>query len=377
MINRRRLINLTQALIRINSENPPGQEKKIAEFVRDYLARSALTNIKTYSFKPGRPNVIGILKGASKQGSLLLSPHLDTVPAGENWEHDPFRASIKAGRLYGRGATDCKGNLAVCLEVIRSLIEDKAIIKRDIIIAATVDEETGSHQGMIKLLEKGILKPSYALILDSDDFKVIIAQKGLIHFTVKVFGKKAHGAYPERGINAIEIMSDIICDLKAMHFNYQKHPYLKAPTVNMGKISGGEKVNIVADYCQAEVDLRFLPGMDPKLIIGQIRQMIKNRARRFSLEVNSLQAPYQISARHPLVKSLICSDKRFNLSGSEGATVITFFRKYGIPALATGFGSEGCAHIADEYVRLENLYRGAIALERFIKKFDLSGGGYE
>ncbi len=383
MINKKRLIKLTKDLIAINSENPPGKEERLAKYVKELMRKMKRPIIKTYTFSKARPNVVGVLQGKSPKGSLLLSPHMDTVPAGRNWKHDPFKPRIKAGKLFGRGATDCKGNLAVCLEVMQSLSEENTALNRDIIVAATVDEETGSHEGMIKLLERKILRPCFAVILDSNDFKVIVAQKGLLHFKLKIFGKKAHGAYPDRGLNAIEKAAEIIHDLKRIKFSslspldkrplvgfkFRRHPYLLAPTINIGKISGGEKVNIVADYCEFEVDLRFLPGMNPRQILRQIKKIISSKVNKFSLEIDSLQAPYEISKGHTLVKHILKSDKRFNLSGSEGATVITFFKKHNIPALATGFGSGGCAHIADEYVKVSNLYQGALALERFVKAF--------
>ncbi|MEW6008645.1 MAG: M20 family metallopeptidase [Candidatus Omnitrophota bacterium] len=372
MINKKRLINLTKKLIAINSENPPGREEKIANFIKARMSKAGIRIIKTYTFVAKRPNVIGILKGGGCRQSLLLSPHMDTVPAGKNWKTNPFAPVIKGNRLFGRGATDCKGNLAVCLEVVQSLIEDNINLKQDLIVAITVDEETGSKQGIIKLLEKKILRPTWAIILDSDDFNVIICQKGLIHFKIEIFGKKAHGAYPKRGINAIEIASEIISELKELKFDFKPHHYLKPPTVNIGKICGGEKVNIVADYCLFEVDLRFLPGMQPKKILSQIKTLLRLKAKNFNLHIDSIQAPYEISPNHPLVKRLLKSDTRFKVAGSEGATVITFFKKPKISAIATGFGSSGAAHITDEYVNLDNLYRGALALERFIKYLQIS-----
>ena len=90
------------------------------------------------------------------------------------------------------------------------------------------------------------MRADAAIILDADDFNIIIAQKGLIHFQVKIFGKKAHGAYPDKGINAIEIASKIIQALDAYRFSYKRHPLLKKPTINIGTIAGGDKVNIVA-----------------------------------------------------------------------------------------------------------------------------------
>jgi len=254
--------------------------------------------------------------------------------------------------------------------VINSLIENKAKLNRDLIIAATVDEETGSKEGMIKLLGKKILNPDFALILDSDDFDCIVAQKGLIHFKVKLFGKKAHGAYPQRGINAIERGAEVILELKNFKFDFEPHPYLKAPTVNIGKICGGEKVNIVADFCEFEVDVRFLPGMDAREILRQVKKIVRAKIKKFSIDVDSIQQPYEISKDNPLVACLLDADRKFSLHGSEGATVITFFKKFNIPAVATGFGQGGCAHIADEYVKISSLFRGAQALEKFIKVFD-------
>ena len=370
MIDKKRLVRLTQELIRINSENPPGKEARAGAFVKSVMIKAGLKDVKAYTFQAGRPNIVGILKGKAGKGPLLLSPHIDTVPAGKNWKHNPFGASLEGDKLFGRGATDCKGNLAVCLEVINSLAEDKIKLNRDLIIAATVDEETGSKEGMIKLLEKKILSPDFALILDSDDFDCIIAQKGLIHFKVKLFGVKAHGAYPQRGINAIEIAARVILELKNFKFDFKPHPYLRAPTVNIGRISGGEKVNIVADFCEFEVDLRFLPGMDAKEILREVKRIVRAKIKKFSIDVDSLQQPYEISKNNPLVKCLLEADKKFSLHGSEGATVITFFKKFNIPAVATGFGQGGCAHIADEYVKISSLFRGAQALERFIKLFD-------
>src|SRR6185503_15987437 len=109
--------------------------------------------------------------------SILITPHFDTVPIGSGWKYDPLGADVVKGKIYGRGSTDDKGNLAVSMEVLRSLVEDRTPINRDIIMAATVDEETGSREGIIPLLERKILRPQVALILDSDEFDTIIAQK--------------------------------------------------------------------------------------------------------------------------------------------------------------------------------------------------------
>lgn len=373
MIKKQRLMRLARELVRINSENPPGDERAVAGFVFRYLKKIGLRP-KIVRFAPRRDNVLVLLKGHSRGGALLLTPHLDTVPAGDGWRFGPFSGAVSRGRIYGRGATDCKGNVAVSLEALASIVEDGISLKHDVIWLGSADEETGSGKGIIPFLEKKIIKPAYALILDSDAFKVIVAQKGLIHFKVKVLGRRAHGAYPERGVNAIEAACRLIAVLKGMKFFYRPHRYLKPPTVNIGTIRGGDKVNMVADRCAFEADLRFLPGMDAALILQDIRRAFRKTKARFAIEINDIQKSYEIDASHILVRTLkeascgIAPECR--ASGSEGATVITFFQKRGIPAVATGYGSAGCAHATDEYVGIDDLVRGARVLEKFIKVFD-------
>jgi succinyl-diaminopimelate desuccinylase len=373
MVRRDRLIRLAQEVVRIPSENPPGDERRLAAFVARYLKKAGLAP-RLHRFFPGRDNVLAVLKGSSRRGSLLITPHLDTVPAGSGWTQGPFSGTLKAGKIYGRGATDCKGNLAVAIEVMQSLVEDKTRLQHDLIFLATADEETGSHKGLKPFLEKNIIKPSSALILDSDEFYVITCQKGLIHFQVKVFGKKAHGAYPHRGVNAIDGAIELISVLKNLKPPFRRHRHLKPPTINIGTIRGGDKVNMVPDACAFEVDWRFLPGMDARDLLSRMRRAFDQTAVRYDIVINDIQQPYEIDERDPLVSCLRRASRTIGrnglVKGSEGATVITFFQKKKIPAVATGWGASGCAHATDEYARAADLYQGAIVLERAIKLFD-------
>lgn len=373
MINKERLIRLTRQLIRINSENPPGDERSIAAFVAKELRRAGYSP-GIFRYSPRRDNCSALLKGAGGKFCCLLSPHLDTVPAGNGWSLDPFSGIIRAGRIYGRGATDCKGNLAVALEVMISLKEDGAPLQGDWMFLATADEETGSGRGLLPWLEKNRRKPDFAVILDSDEGHVIIAQKGLIHFKVEVGGRKAHGAYPERGVNAIDGALVLIKELKTLKFKAPSHTLLNPPTINIGTIHGGDKVNMVADWCEFEADLRFVPGMEAREILAAIRAAWKKTGIAFHLRAQDIQQPYEISRTHPLVRCLLKAGEETGMEprvkGSEGATVITFFKNKGIPAVATGWGAKGCAHATDEYVRVHDLLAGARQLERFVRIFD-------
>jgi len=373
MVNKARLVKLTQQLIKLESENPPGNEYKISAFVTRYLKRLGL-KVKTYEFAKKRPNVVGTLKVRSSGNSLLFSPHLDTVPAGRGWKFPPFSGKIYQNRIYGRGATDCKGNLAVGMEAINSLVENRIKLNCDIIFAATADEETGNKFGLIPLLKRKILTPSAAVILDADNSDIIVAQKGLIHFKILIFGKKAHGAYPERGINAIEIAAKVISKLKKYKFSYKKHNLLKPPTINIGQIQGGDKVNMVADYCEIKVDLRFLPSMNPRRLMKTIKKIVASEANKFKIKIDAVQNPSEIDRNIYLANCLLKANKKLSnkakIKGSEGATVMSFFNEKGIPALATGFGSRGCGHASDEYVKIDDLYKGAKVIEEFIKDFN-------
>ena len=378
MINKERLIRLTRALLRIDSTNPPGSEAAVADFVARDLKSIGL-DIKIYSFAKNRPNVVATLKGSwprakAAREALLITPHYDTVPFGKGWKFDPLGASIHRGRIYGRGSSDDKGNCAVGMEVLHSLVQEGKRLQRDIVFAATADEETGSKLGVLPLLKKGILRPKAALILDSEEFDAIIAQKGLFHCRVQIFGKKAHGAYNWMGVNAIEIAARVINRLKKHQFKYQKHPLLVPPTKNIGTIRGGDKVNIVADFCEFSMDLRFLPGMEARGVLKEIKSIIAYETKDFKVIIDDTQKPYEIAPQHPLVKTYVdtCRKMGFkaHLKGSQGATVITFFQEYGIPAFSTGWGSHGVIHANDEYVEIKNLHNGARVLEAFVKEYD-------
>ncbi len=379
MIDKKRLITLTQKVIGINSENPPGNELALAKFIERDMKALGL-EVKTYTYAKNRPNIVATLRGtlsrreAAKQ-AILITPHFDTVPIGQGWKYDPLGGEVVNGKLYGRGATDDKGNLASCMEVMRSLVEDKVQLKKDVVMAATVDEETGSHEGIIPLLDKKVLKPGFALVMDSTEFDAVTAQKGLIHGRIQIFGKKAHGAYNWRGVSAIELAAKVITKLKQIKFPHKKHSLLHGPTMNIGVIQGGDKVNMVCDLCEFAFDMRFMPGMNSASVLKKMKEVIKSVTPKFKLELDDVQLPYEINRDDSRVKLYLEIARQMGnqavVKGSEGATVITLFKKHKIPAFATGFGAHGTAHTNDEYIFVKSLYRGTQVLEEFIKQYDL------
>ncbi|MCB9721338.1 MAG: ArgE/DapE family deacylase [Candidatus Omnitrophica bacterium] len=378
MIRKDRLVKLTQKLVRFDSSNPPGLELDCARFIEKDM-RSLGLEVKTVSYAKNRPNVIATLKGTAPRAkaqreALLLTPHFDTVPVGEGWKFKPFGGEIRAGKIYGRGTSDDKGNTAACMEVMRSLVEDGIRLEHDVVMAATVDEECGSHLGIIPLIEKKVVRPKLALVVDSTEFDAVITQKGVLFLRARIFGKKAHSAFNWRGDSAIETAARCITRLTNIRFPYKRHRLLHAPTINMGVIHGGDKVNMVADVCEFTIDHRFCPGTPYREPLGLIREAIAKEARKFKLIVDDIQQPYEIAGDHPYVRKFMQVNRALKspakLKGSEGATVITFFQKHGIPAFATGWGAHGTLHTNDEYIYIKSLYHGTRILERFVREFD-------
>jgi len=378
MINDKRLIRLLQKTVSYDSQNPPGKELELAKFIERDM-RSFGIDVKIYTYAKNRPNIVATLRGAGPRAwagreAILLTPHFDTVPIGKGWKFNPLGGQISQGKMYGRGTSDDKGNLASCMEVMRSLAEDKVKLRKDVVMAATVDEETGSHKGILPLLAKKVLQPKVALVMDSSGFDAIVVQKGLIHFRVQIFGKKAHGAYNWQGVNSIEIAARVINKLKNLKFKFKKHPLLRGPTINIGVIHGGDKVNMVCDFCEVSVDLRYVPGMKVKETLTIINKTIRTETKNYKIVIDDLQMPYEIKSDHPSIKLFQKTLKKMHcpggLKGSEGATVITFFQDYGIAAFATGFAAHGTAHTNDEYIFVKDLCRGTRFLEQYVKDYD-------
>jgi succinyl-diaminopimelate desuccinylase len=366
-------IRLLQKLINIDSQNPPGDERKIIFFIRNYLRRLEIFS-KIYEFKKNRLNLVCTLASKNHKRKILFAPHVDTVPATGKWRYGPFSGKIYRGKIYGRGATDCKCNVAASLALIKKIKEERIKLDNiDLVFAFCGDEETGSHHGIIPLV-KFLKNIDYAVVLDADDFNIIVAQKGLLHLRVELFGKEAHGAYPERGLNAVEKGVYILKEISEKKFSFKPHLLLKKPTLNIGRFVGGDKVNIVAGYAFFELDIRYLPSMKQKDIISDIERIIKKHKIKYRLKILAQQGPMEINKNLLSIKILreVLRKNRIKsyLKPSFGATVINFLEEQGIRSFAFGFGSKSQAHARNEYVKVNNLYKGVKILMDYLLQFD-------
>ena len=391
--HRDELVELTCQLIRARTENPPGRESLAARVVETYLkaldipytlhekepertnivARVGHLSTKVQSSSGGNPpkpaleRSEGTKKVQAAGPSLLVACHLDVVPAGDGWETDPFEPLVKDGRVYGRGATDNKGQMAACMVLARFLKEHERQLQGEFILIGAADEERGSRLGLEYLLEECGLTADYAIIPDVSYGmkKIDVAEKGALFLEVTSYGRQAHGSRPEEGINAIWNMMDFLQELKTLPFKCTHHPLFTPPTLNLGTIQGGAARNIVPGKCQAGIDIRHLPGESKEEILERVRGIVKrvekkNPQAHFELKIDSYLEPSSVDANNPLVGILKRHTEAVmglspELTGLSGATVTKQLLQKGITAVGFGPGSEKEAHVANESIDVQQL----------------------
>lgn len=274
---------LLQDLISIPSVNPDGDpghpqpgEQAIAEYVAAFLKKCG-ADVSLVPVSPGRPNVIGHFASSTqnKTSPLTFAPHLDTVSV-RGMTIDPFHPILKEGKIFGRGASDTKGPMAAMLWAIKTWVEKSKRRSTPVVFTGLMGEEAG-NEGAFHLVRSGF-KSTFAIIGEPTEMKIVHAHKSALWFTVTTSGKSCHASTPERGINAITEMSDVIEALqKALprFLHRHQHPQLGKPSFNIGTISGGSKVNIVPNHCQIECDIRTIPQCDAAIIETEIRKILK------------------------------------------------------------------------------------------------------
>jgi acetylornithine deacetylase/succinyl-diaminopimelate desuccinylase-like protein len=204
----------------------------------------------------------------------------------------------------------------------------------------------------------------------------VIAHKGTAGTRVTFYGKSCHGATPENGVNAIWQMHAFLNKLHELVNEWMKyptpHPILGNPTINLGTIRGGVKVNMVPDSCSAELDIRFLPGMDASLIREQIAHIARSIPRPEKIPPPEIQSgftatPYECSPDLPeiaLLEQIIGLQRSFANYATEAALYQKTF-----PSIVVGPGDIAQAHQPNEYIHVEQLECGVSGYEAIIRKF--------
>jgi len=373
-------------LIRARTVNPPGEEHRAAAVLTGFCEARGIA-YETLEKETGRTNVVARI--GEGRPRVLVPCHLDVVPAGDGWQTDPFEPVERGGCIYGRGAKDNKGPLAAMMLAADYLKAHEALLAGSFLLAGCADEEAGSALGMIYLLQACGLEADLAVVPDAghEMRQVDVGEKGALFVKVRAEGRQAHGAAPERGASALWPMLDFLGRLR--HWRPPAPEggpgadLFTPPTLNVGSIHAGTVANMVPARCEAQIDMRYLPGTDGADLLAHLRSELEAVADAadgvtMALEVLADQPPTLVQDEGGLVEAVerhteAVTGRRPARIGQAGATVAKFLILGGIPAVGFSCGPEGVEHVADEWIETDDLARFAEVMTRVV--LDLAGAG--
>jgi succinyl-diaminopimelate desuccinylase len=391
-LNSRRtdLAELCSNLVKIPSDNPPGDTSELATFMAGYLSERGV-KVDAYETQQGIVNLVAHAGEGSPH--LILNGHLDQFPGdvGEPWSVPPYSGRIADGKIFGRGSGDMKGGLASLLFTFGVLAQEEGLPGR-VTFTGTSDEETGGRWGALWLLQnvEGVTGDA-VLNGEPSGLTVRIGEKGRVPFKLTAPGKAAHGSFAGYvGENAIMKMVralPIVEEMRSMravftpeteklteevmrgyvqqygHESKEMAEVLRHVTVNIGVISGGTKDNIVPAHCEAEVDMRIPLGIDPMDLKRELESRLGVVDPSITVEWGRHESTI-IESTYTSSWSEIASclwDNSKEITGSEpllsftsGGTDCRFWRKLGVPAVAYGPRVYGMGGV-DEHITVDDL----------------------
>ncbi len=373
--------NLLTSLIRIPSVNPEGDpgtdkentgEEKMARAVGSFLEDLG-AKVRLEEVLPGRPNVVAAFPGGDKKPAILLGPHLDTVGVGA-MSINPFGGESEGGRIYGRGACDTKGTMAAMLWALKE-IGPKGIANLDIQVhfAGFMGEETG-QPGSRQFARDYAGKYAFALVGEPTRCQIVHKHKGTLWLELIATGKTAHGSTPERGENAILKMAKMVTLIEerlSPQFSAEcfHDTVLGRPTINIGRINGGTRTNIVPGACAISIDLRVTPALGPDKALKMLQDFVReNGDGNFAVKPGLSCQPLDTPSENAFVQRLLGLPCAPRLAGAPwfcDAAVLA--GEGGIPAVAAGPGDIAQAHTEDEWIEEEELERGVVFYREFLE----------
>jgi acetylornithine deacetylase len=309
---------------------------------------------------PHKANLLATL--GQGEGGLVLAGHTDTVPYDAAlWRSDPFTLSEREGKLYGLGTADMKAFLALALEAAEGLAAHT--LRAPLMVLATADEES-TMAGARALVELGRPRARHAIIGEPTDMKPVRAHKGIMMERIRVIGQSGHSSDPAYGNSALDGMAKILIALltfRAELVQRYRHPGFEvpSPTLNLGRIQGGDSANRICGECELDIDVRLLPGMDPEWVRAELSARCQRAlaGSGLTLELKSVVGgtpPHELAAESELLRAAE------QLTG-EGAASVAFATEapylaaLGAETLVLGPGGIGEAHKPDEFVRADRL----------------------
>jgi succinyl-diaminopimelate desuccinylase len=349
---------LAQRLIAFDTSHAEGL-RQAAQFVGGWLESN---DIKAEQGSARGLPVTTAQVGPEEAPTLVLHGHMDVVPGGR----DQFEPRVSGDRLFGRGAYDMKGALAVMLLVLFNLRDQEEVCLRLGIVSDEESEEE-ENRGSDALVAGGFIG-DFAITGEPTNLQVGVQAKGVLAMRLEVQGRSAHGATPWLGDNAVVKAVEVFRGIESLPFARHSSALFDRPSINLGRIVGGDALNKVPDTCVIDVDIRFLPDQDPDEILQQVSELpdthVVNTFRR---------APAVVEADSPFVRGLCEAasphhPERVMSVGRDGASDAVSFLAAGVPAVEFGPIGDG-HHGPSEWVSVSSLSSYRQALEGFVSRF--------
>lgn len=326
---------------------------------------------------PGTRNKFNLLaKLGSGEGGLLLAGHSDTVPFDENrWQSNPFEALDKDDKIYGLGTCDMKGFFAFILTVCKEIPAKK--LTRPLYILATADEET-TMAGARFFSQSQDIKPDVAIIGEPTNLVPVNMHKGHMSHRIIVKGQAGHSSKPNLGVNAIEIMYQVIGQLmvlkETLATNFQNDQFdVNSPTLNLGAIKGGDNANRICGHCELDLDMRSLPGMTDTELFQLLSEAIEVIAEKYPTritieELHASSPSFEENKKSELV-SLAEEITEHKCCAVNYATEAPFIQQLGCQTIVLGPGSIDQAHQPNEFLAHSEIDKTLKILTLMIEKY--------
>ncbi len=353
-------------------------------YVRDFLAGIGVESTLVHNEDGRKANLWATIGPASRPG-IVLSGHTDVVPVeGQAWSSDPFRLTMRDRNYFGRGTADMKGFIACCLRAAE--LASQRVLHTPIHLAFSYDEEIGcvGVRRLLDLLKDAPVKPRLCIVGEPTLMQAVTAHKGKLGFRVTAHGLEAHSSLAPIGVNAIYMATDLIGAIRAIQADIaatglRDGDYEVAyTTLHVGKILGGEVMNIVPNRCSFDFEIRYLPEDDEHRIVTRIKSTADEIARSYRSVFSAARFEFIDLQSYPAMNTPVDSEAvKFihALTGGNSTGKITFgtegglFQKtLGTPAVVCGPGNIAVAHKPDENVSDAQLAQCDRMLDRLIEK---------
>ena len=350
------LVALAERLIGYDTSEPESV-LEAAGFVKGWLEARGIE--ADHEEVRGLP-VLKAEVGPDDGPTVVLHGHLDVVP-GRPGQFDPL---LDGDRLYGRGAYDMKGALAAML-VTTAAMHDQDRVRVRLGIVGDEESEEEAERGSDRLVDSGFIG-DFAITGEPTNLHIGVEAKGVLAMSIEVHGRAAHSSTPWLGDNAVLKAIDVFRAIETLPFSRESSEMFDRPSINLGRINGGDALNKVPDECTMAVDIRYLPGQDPAEILTQVESIPEIDVTR-----TFIWPPVSVARTDPYVRALreaVARSIRGEAMsvGRDGASDAASFLGAGIPAVEFGPGGAG-HHGPEEWVSVSSMARYRRALGDFIR----------